>query len=544
MTRQTPGTIRLARHRRGSVAIMVALLALPLIGIIGLAIDFALYSQTYSALTAAARAATLNAVKVAAAGAAAGNATYIQDGQNAGMKWFIAQSGTTSLIVSNSSGSVTVTPGTTITASLNWTARVPSTFGAIFGVKTYNMTITAQAQQTLAPYVEVIMLLDNSASMGIGAGAADIATLMKNSPCDPSNEITSTTGAAANYNNIVNIPYANYECTYTQTYDGQNSPWNAPACPFTPGNSTYTYQSSSLTYVSPNNVSSTNKKYNGSNFTCPGKVNGYTAYPGPPCAFACHSDGTKAAGLGNDLWAMARKSGVTLRSDLLKNATQQVISTMQTRDPAGTALSLGVYTFDTGLTQIYPSSGEAGSNWSAASTAVGFPPATGHLDETGIQPSVATITTATIHVNGNTDFANAMTTLASGLTAAGSGATAAAPRKALFLITDGIYDLPSGDRGAMPSSYCQQFQNMGYEVFVLYTMYYPVMNQTYLNDFMPIVEGTDSNSVTYNLQNCSSSTGAADLGTYYIQATNQTAITNALQGFLASALASPARYTQ
>jgi Flp pilus assembly protein TadG len=93
MTRQTRHNHRAGRDRRGSAAIMAALLALPLIGIVGLAIDFALYSQTNSALTAAARTAALNAVEVAAAGATADNATYVQDGQNAGMQWFLAQSG-------------------------------------------------------------------------------------------------------------------------------------------------------------------------------------------------------------------------------------------------------------------------------------------------------------------------------------------------------------------------------------------------------------------------------------------------------------------
>jgi hypothetical protein len=396
------------------------------------------------------------------------------------------------------------------------------------------MAITAQAQETLAPYVEVIMLLDNSSSMGIGAGATDIATMMKNSPCDPSNEFTSTTGVASNYSNIVNIPYGDYLCSYYGTYDGQNAPWNAPSCPFSPGNTAYTYQSANGTYTPATG-----------NFTCPGKAYGYSIKPGAPCAFACHSDGTKSAGLGNDLWAMARKNGVTLRLDLLKNATQQMISAMQTRDPNGTALSLGLYTFDTGVTAIYPSpSGEAGSNWSTASTAVGWPPTGGSYSESGIQPAVALIYSSTVSNNSNTFFVESMQTLAGEVTKAGSGATAAAPRKALFLITDGVYDESSSDSGAMPSSACQQFKNLGYQVYVMYTTYFPLMHKWYLASDMSIVEGTGSGSVAYNLQQCSSSTGASDLSTYYVQVTDQAAVTKALQGFLTSAVSSPARYTE
>ena len=536
---------RLGHDRRGNVALMAALLALPLIGMIGMAVDFAMYSQTNSALIAAARAGVLNAVKVAAAGAAAGSSSYVQDGQNAGMKWFIAQSGKTGLTVSNLSSSVTVASGPTITATLKGTAQVPSIFGAIFGVKTYSIAIATQAQQSVAPYAEVVMLMDNSPSMAIGAGATDIATLMQNSPCDPSMQFTSTTGTSWTYANIVGNRYDVYECSNGGTYDGQNSPWGAPACPVSNGNSTYTYQYGSRTYTATN-PNPSNPGYYGSNFTCPGKAYGHTIYPGPPCAFACHSDSTKQAGLGNDLYAMARKLGVTMRMDLLKNAVQQVITSMQTRDPNGTALSLGVYAFATGLYQVYPSSAEAGSDWSAASAAVGFPPTAGSYTESGLQPAVAEITSASNPVNNKTNYTESMVSLASTVTSAGSGTTAAAPRKALILMTDGMDDeAVSGFRGAMPGSYCQLFKNMGYKVYVLYTPYYPLMEETYLSTLMSIVEGTGTNSITYNLQQCSSSTGASDLSTYFVQASSdQASVTAALQGFLNSALATPALYTQ
>jgi hypothetical protein len=255
---------------------------------------------------------------------------------------------------------------------------------------------------------------------------------------------------------------------------------------------------------------------------------------------------------------MARRKGVTLRSDVLKNATQQIISSLQTRDPNGAALSLGVYAFATGLYTAYPTSGlEAGSNWSAASAAVGFPPVagSGSYTDSGIQPAVAYPTSPpNPSINNNTNFSKAMNTLGTTVTAAGSGATSGSPRKVLFLITDGMDDEnssvagtiqnPSNPRQAMPSSYCQQFKDKGFKVYVLYTPYYPLMEQTYLSSLMSVVEGTGTTSISYNLQNCSSSTGAADLNTYYIEASDQAAVNTALQTFLTSALASPASYTQ
>jgi Flp pilus assembly protein TadG len=562
--RQPPRQNRLGRDRRGAIAVIMALLALPLIMMVGLAIDYATYSQTNAALTAAARAAVLNAVKVAAAGAAAGSSTYVQDGQNAGNDWYLGQSGKTGLTVSNmsSNGVIVAKTGGAVTATLTGTAQAASIFGAIIGIKTYNIAISAQAQQTIAPYAEVIMLLDNSSSMGTGATATDIATLMKNSPCDPSNYYTSTNGTSWSPN-VVYVKYANYACTDGGTYDGQNSPWNTVACPFANGYTTYTYSSQSPTYQPGTNVPSNAQFWVGSNFTCPTKVNGYATKPGPPCAFACHSDGSKAAGSGADLWAMARKNGVTLRSDLVKNAAQQLITNLTTRDPNGTALSLGVYAFATGLYRIYPapqaaygaanfsSGAEAGNVWSAASTAVGFPPTSGSYTETGIQPAVAIAPNATSPAgnnNNNTNFTTSMSNLASSVTASGSGATAAAPRKVLFLITDGMDDesdpQPTGTRGVMPSSSCKPFKDMGYTVYVIYTPYYPLMDQTYLSSLMSIVEGTGTSSIAYALQQCSSSTGASDLSTYYIRATDQASLTNGLQSFLTSALSVPAFFTQ
>jgi hypothetical protein len=85
---------------------------------------------------------------------------------------------------------------------------------------------------------------------------------------------------------------------------------------------------------------------------------------------------------------------------------------------------------------------------------------------------------------------------------------------------------------------------MGYTVYVAYTPYYPVMHTYYIYYLMGLNEGSGTNSVSYNLQSCSSSTGASDLSTYYIQASDEATLSAALQSFLRTALNSPARFTQ
>jgi Flp pilus assembly protein TadG len=521
------------RGRRGTIAILFAVLALPLIGGLGLAIDYAQVNQTYSMVSLAAHSAALNAIKVAATGSVNGDANYVTEATTAATDWFNAQIGHTASIISNLQTQVTITPGPTITATMTVSGQISSRFGKIFGIMTYPVNVSAQATIDTAPYLEVVVLLDNSSSMAMGASTTDMTSLLSNSPCDLSNAFTTTDGHT--YTQASNNDYGLYQCSYYgPTYDGQLM--GLPACPLTVGSISYPTAARTAT-MGP---------------ACSNKVNGYTAYAGPPCAFACHWDNSKAAGLGNDLWAMARRSGLTLRTDLLKNATNSVIAALKSYNQSFNNLSVGVYTFASTITQIYPvypASGEAGSDFDAAQTAVGSPPTpgSGAYTETGIQPIVA----ATSGDNNNTNFVLDMASLATNnVTSAGNGASAASPRKILILMTDGIaddYTNPtdgSQARYPMPSSACQQFKDMGYQVYVVYTPYYPITHIYYLYYMMGFNESTGSDSVTYNLQQCSSSTGASDLSNYYIAATDQASINTAVKNFIKSALTNPARYTK
>jgi hypothetical protein len=262
---------------------------------------------------------------------------------------------------------------------------------------------------------------------------------------------------------------------------------------------------------------------------------------GAPCAFACHFDSSVPAGTGNDYFGLARSTigqtnQVTLRFDQVKAAVNTLITSMsQDNNTTLNNLNVGVFTFDSALTQVYPPSGQAGNNWTAAIAAVGTAPTSPNQPDTGIQP-----------YGGNnvadTNFPDTMTALSNLLTAAGDGTTSATPKKVLFLVTDGVEDYTdsNGNRyeQAIDYSYCTTFKNMGYSIYVVYTPYYPLMNDYYLNHLYTIVEGTGPGTVSYNLQQCASS---ADT---YIAATDGTAIQAALQTFLARALVSAAKFTQ
>jgi Flp pilus assembly protein TadG len=502
------------RDRHGAIAVMYALMLLPLLAICALAVDLGFYILARSEVDTAADAAAIHAVRIASQLYNAGSASRADAetaGVTAGQQWFAAQLGNIGIAsVAASDVSVAVnyqpTPGGFV-STVSYTGTVATHLGA-FITPSWTIASTFSAQLT-NNYAEVIMLLDNSSSMAIGATTADMAKLNQLSPCDPSNAYYFANNA---WSNASLDSYSVYQYSYgAQTYHGPN--------PHPVVTSVGTMMPSSATQGP----------------SCQGALpmsNGQYPKAGPPCAFACHWDGAKPAGQGNDLWAMARRNNIRMRFDLVKNAVNLVINEMQAKDSGN--LGIGIFTFDTTLKRVYPATGEAGGDWSGALAAVGTPPVFPSVLDTGIQPSVALRTGN----NNNSYFANAMGTLATRyVTASGNGATAATPRKSLFIVTDGFEDDTA--RQAMPYSVCQQFKNMGYAVYVIYTPYYPVMHIAYFtSNWAPIVEGSGPTSISYNLQACA--TGPAD----YLSAADGPSLDAAMLNFLAKAMTAPTHLTQ
>jgi Flp pilus assembly protein TadG len=537
----------LHRNRSGAVALLFATMIIPMLGLVGLAIDYGIWNEAYSTLSVAASAAALNAAKTSASALALADSNYVAEGITSGQQWFLAELGKGAYAVNAGTTPPTVTITTKanyVTATVTFSSTVNSIFGKVFRRTTYPINVTTSATMSAGSYLEVVLMLDNSSSMGIGADTAAMTTMMQNTPCDPSNAYTRTSSNST-YTQAASEDYSLYQYNWQGvTYNG------AVATPVVSGSLT-------LTPATPPNASTTVSYCPAASSVCPkaeicpSKINGYTAYAGPPCAFACHSDSSKAAGLGNDLWHTARVNGVTLRLDTLKVATNKVLTAMQSNNISSiNNLSVGIYTFNTKLNPIYPGTGctpqafgcEAGSDWSTAISDVGSPPVAGSgvYTDTGIQPPVA----ATSGNNDNTEVEEAMSNLANNyVTAAGDGSTATKSRKVLMLITDGYEDDPTGPgysglRQAMPASACTPFKNMGYTVYVIYTPYYPLMHTYYLANMVSTVEGNGPASIIYNLQACASN--AND----FITATTQSSINAALLAFLTDALDSPATFTQ
>ncbi len=488
-------------------------------------------------------------------------------------------------------------------------ATINSIFGRIFGTNAYYFDVTASATINTASYLQVVVMLDNSSSMDIAATVPAMNQLMTLSACDPTNAYypSPALNAASPAKNFwVNqslVTYDDYALTYGgATFDGSyvgalpnnltlNPPVADPVSVFGfPAAVPNEYPTGTL--VGANGQATfPNEDYLGLGYapyhqnatsyatgqTCKGVLpaadaNGDYPLPGPPCAFACHwtnqgvqpppgsPNGTPADPRlwSNDLYGLARRNNIPLRFDYVKDATNTTLKAMKKDNNAAVNnLSVGIYTFESVVHPVYPGAGggEAGSDFDAAEAAVGTPPAPGDSADKGIQPVVGIRTGD----NDNTAFPEDMKSLwTTYVTAAGDGTTAAAPRKVLILVTDGFQDdpyLPQNnqppERGPFDSTACQHFKDpvsaggLGYEVYVVYTPYYPVPHNAYLRyGWWNDVQQNGPGSIPYNLQACSSQSPTDPPNTYYVSALSQKELKTALLGFLAQALKSPARYTE
>ncbi len=535
-------TSHFIRDQRGVTAVVFAVSALAITMMVGLVVDFANYMLLRSSLNLAADAGVLTGVTTAATDLGQYPSTYLSLGQTAGLARLNGQAGQANNAVkagevSALSATLTMTrTGSLVNGKLTWSTTYTPFFAKLFGSSGWSMSNTsASSVQVSTPYLNVYVVLDNSPSMEIGATNTDIQTLQ---------QLTACSASGAYYYNLV-----------TKAYDTQIAPasgqsYNAYQCT----SSGHTY-SGSLTCPIPASSPYTFSTFTTSSNTAGPSCQGYLAkynnqYPeaGAPCGFACHFDTALPAGTGSDYYAVARSTigksnQVTLRFDIVKTAVNNLIATMKadaasfntTYNQTTGNMNVAIYSLDETIHKVYPLIGDAGSDWTTATSYVGGPPTTANGQDTGIQP----------YGGGNsadTDFPDALTSLSSLLTQSGGGTSAADPQKVLVLVTDGVEDYTnlSGTRKlqALEPSYCTLFKNLGYTVFVLYTPYYPLMNSFYLQNMTSVVEGTGSTSVSYNLQQCASSSSN------YIAATDSASMNAALKTFLTIALNTPAKISQ
>lgn len=178
---------RLWRDRRAGVALLFALSVVPIIGLLGLAIDFGYASQARTGLNAAADAAALASAKSAADAFTAKQSGYIAVGNAAGLEWFKAQAaGVQGVTTAAGSPSVNVVQnGAVFTSTVSYKGSVKPFIAPMFGVSSLSVGGLSSATITTTPYTAVTFLLDNSSSMLIASTQAGVNKLNSLTPTWP-----------------------------------------------------------------------------------------------------------------------------------------------------------------------------------------------------------------------------------------------------------------------------------------------------------------------------------------------------------------------
>ena len=170
---------RFASDRSGNLVIMFAFMLLPLIGLMGLAIDYSLALKAKTALNASTDAAVLAAateameiIQTQSTANYDATSTAIQYGYVAGQNVFSANS---AMLKTVNTPTLTLNlqrNGQVITATGSYTAQSPTVFGKMFGTTQLIASGSAVSSLTLPKYMNIYIATDVSQSMGIASTQA------------------------------------------------------------------------------------------------------------------------------------------------------------------------------------------------------------------------------------------------------------------------------------------------------------------------------------------------------------------------------------
>ncbi|NKL32266.1 hypothetical protein GFL49_00115 [Rhizobium leguminosarum bv. viciae] len=212
------------------------------------------------------------------------------------------------------------------------------------------------------------------------------------------------------------------------------------------------------------------------------------------CAFACHETENK-----NNYYKLAKKLGVSMRIDVVRQATKELTQTAKTTRVSDNQFRMGVYTFGTKAED-------------AKLTTISDP--TDDLDQVRTYTDAVDLMTIPRQGYNNdqqTSFDSALDQMKTIITTPGDGSTSATPQKILFFVSDGVGDSEkpqgctkklTGKRCQEPidTSFCQPLKNKGIRVAVLYTTYLPLPKNNWYKDWIRPFQ----NEIPTKMQECAS----------------------------------------
>ena len=523
---------RFRRDKRGNVAIIFTIAAIPLISAIGCAVDYSLATRMKAKLQSAADAASIAALSqkspgFRAASVMTGNGSVAEGKTDASNVFDANMNGITGYTIVNKDFDVTKT-GIKLAATVTYTATVPVTFLKVIGYQTLTVTGISSSAATLPPYLDFYLTLDVSGSMGLPSTPAEQERLGR---INPDNWVQ--------YRNSTGV-----SCTLACHFAPQNSackdpPVTPPAAP--PSNPAVTasyhqqyntnnycmgYIYSRLNQTALKNLinlasTSTNKKQvpglpvtmlpNVNNSVTPGtpnsliKGNSKSRSDSLTAVSSCPTDGTDDC--------------IQLRLDAVGYAVNQLFITANASMKVNNQFRIGLYPFIQKLYDSYSALTSSINGSSSTPGTINYAAANlASLLDTNMDSNLGSggthIDTALTSVNG---------LISGGSGTVGDGSTATTPQPYVFLVTDGAQDnqtkgVPNGSWAGSNRAttidkqntlttvpQCETLKNRGVIISVLYIPYQPVSpvvtsfagnEDTYANNNIPYIPAS--------LQKCAS----------------------------------------
>ena len=187
---------RFHRDTTAAAAVVLAICAIPAIGVIGVGVDYFTALANKARLDTAADAAAIAAI-VTAQNYISANASTQSDpaltnsamaaGQAQATKVFYANAGVARSRVSAAATSTMQRNSQTLTATVSYTGAQPTNFGKLFHVPSFALTGRAASSLTMGMYLDFYLALDMSGSMGLPTSTAGQKQLMAVNPDNRSN---------------------------------------------------------------------------------------------------------------------------------------------------------------------------------------------------------------------------------------------------------------------------------------------------------------------------------------------------------------------
>ena len=414
-----------------------------MVAAVGCVIDYTSASMIKTKLQAAADAASLASVSnnssvittaknMSGSGTVSGGSTYALGFFNANLSTSPENTGYTNLTPT----ATVVRSGTTVTATVAFTAKVPTFFMGVVGYQNVAVAGTSTASYTMPTYINFYMMLDVSGSMSFPSTTAEQTRLQ-----------------AVNPDNFSLYPKG---CTFACHFTSQG------ACP----------QSEQESGVPPSAHSGTNPNPGG---YCQGFIIsrlGTTPATGPSYnvnwtnsqVTSCSTAGTTSC--------------IQLRADAVGYAVNALLSTAASSEQVANQFQVGLYPFIQNLysyfamTSNLTGTGSGTINYAASQLAT--------LLDTGVNSNLG---------SGGTHFENAFPSMNSIISHVGTGTSPSSPLPYVFLVTDGSQNYQtqwggswSGSNSAttLDTSLCSTLKNRGITIAVLYIPYETIEESDHL----------------------------------------------------------------